>query len=393
MTAVQVQQAPAPAPAPESRSLPWLPALDGLRAVAALAVLTTHVSFRSGITSSGDAIGPFMARLEVGVALFFVLSGFLLYRPFASAAINGRKGPGSFRYLWKRALRVLPAYWVMMATVLFAFNLEFMKDAWDWIVPMGLLQIYEPLRLPVAGEQTWSLATEVAFYAALPLLALVPRLLGGKTPAKRVRRQLGFVSVLIVVGIAWTISVYSSWWPLDLLSGMWLPAYLDWFGVGMAMAILTTRTDMITRFQTTISALASAPWTCWAVSAFLLWIASTPIAGPLSVYPAPTSGESIVKHLIYLVAAVFLVLPLVGGEQVPRAATAVLANPVSRYLGKISYGIFLWHMAVIEVWLRVSDTPEFGGRFWATYSVTILGSVAVASASYYLIERPFQRLR
>jgi peptidoglycan/LPS O-acetylase OafA/YrhL len=394
VTALEAQpELATPAPAPRPASLTWLPPLDGLRAVAALAVVATHVSFRSGLTTSGSTVGAFMARLEVGVALFFVLSGYLLYRPFAAAAINGRKSPSSMKYLWKRSLRVLPAYWVMIGTVLAAFSWEYMNDAWDWLVPFGLLQIYQPLRLPIAGEQTWSLATEVSFYLLLPVFALVARSLRGKTPAQRVRRQLSFTGVLIVTGIAWTVCVHAPWWPLELLSSMWLPGYLDWFGVGMALAILTTRTDAVTRFQTTISALASAPWSCWAVAGSLMWIASTPIAGPLAVYPAPTSGESILKHVLYVAVAVFLILPLVGDEQPPVAVQAVLANPVSRFLGKISFGIFLWHLAVIEVWLRVSDTPEFSGEFWTISAVTLAGTIAVASVSYYLIEQPFQRLR
>ena len=95
-------------------------ALDGLRAIGALAVLSTHVGF-----ASGDALhGPFtgsLARLDAGVAIFFAISGFLLYRPHLVAMVQARSHPATGAYLWHRALRILPALWI--ATILAAFLL------------------------------------------------------------------------------------------------------------------------------------------------------------------------------------------------------------------------------------------------------------------------------
>src|SRR5829696_7110117 len=78
-----------------------LPALDGLRAVAAAAVLLTHVAYRTGETTQG-AGGAVLARLDAGVAVFFVLSGFLLYRPHATARAAGTPAPSLRRYALRR---------------------------------------------------------------------------------------------------------------------------------------------------------------------------------------------------------------------------------------------------------------------------------------------------
>jgi len=65
------------------------PSFDGLRALAALSVLLHHVAFASGITT-GSRFGPYTARFDVGVAVFFLISGFLLYRPFVAARLAGQ---------------------------------------------------------------------------------------------------------------------------------------------------------------------------------------------------------------------------------------------------------------------------------------------------------------
>src|SRR5436190_14296516 len=88
-----------------------LPALDAVRAIGAIGVLAYHVAFNTGLSTHGTWNGV-LARLDVGVALFFVLSGFLLFRPYALAAATGGTRPSTPRYLWRRAVRILPAYWL-----------------------------------------------------------------------------------------------------------------------------------------------------------------------------------------------------------------------------------------------------------------------------------------
>src|SRR4051794_32608663 len=109
---------PTAAPHPSPPARPRLDALDGLRGLAAFGVLVLHVwMFWHGDLHRPDkgfadfAIG----ELRLGVALFFVLSGFLLFRPFVRAALDGAPRPGLGRYVVRRAARILPLYWAALA--------------------------------------------------------------------------------------------------------------------------------------------------------------------------------------------------------------------------------------------------------------------------------------
>ena len=86
------------------------PALDVLRLVGALAVLTTHVAFQTGEYFRHGVLGTLLARMDIGVAIFFVLSGFLLSRPWWASAESGTAPPEVGRYALKRVLRIWPVY-------------------------------------------------------------------------------------------------------------------------------------------------------------------------------------------------------------------------------------------------------------------------------------------
>ena len=90
------------------------PLVDPLRAIAAIAVLGTHAAFFAGAEYPGSLVGHFTQRLEVGVAIFFCISGFLLYRPFVAAREREQAMPAVGAYAWRRFLRIVPAYWVAL---------------------------------------------------------------------------------------------------------------------------------------------------------------------------------------------------------------------------------------------------------------------------------------
>jgi peptidoglycan/LPS O-acetylase OafA/YrhL len=182
--------------------------IDGLRAIAAGSVLVYHV-WRFGDPGGGSPdlgpLSPVMPHLWHGVTLFFVLSGFLLYRPFAAAAMRRAPQPGIGRYLRHRALRILPAYWFVLAVT--AFGLEAALVAGDagprtegrpnaelLVVNLLLLQNASPDTIFTGIGPAWSLTVEAGFYLVLPLLALLavaleanvlPPRLQGRTGAPR----------------------------------------------------------------------------------------------------------------------------------------------------------------------------------------------------------------
>ncbi|MGQ0840663.1 acyltransferase family protein [Actinokineospora sp.] len=368
-----------------------LPALDGLRAVAAFAVLTTHVGFDAGLPTGTGLAGAITSRLDLGVAIFFALSGFLLYRPFVASALTDKPTPDVRRYLLRRAARILPAYWVAAIAVLVVFNRQWLHTPLDWAIPLGLTHIYFPLRLPLGLEQTWSLATEAVFYVLLPVFAFVlGRLARGAGPATRARAQLAGLAVLALGGYVWSALIHAAPFAPATLSGMWLPGYLPWFCAGMALAVIAewARTD--DRPAEWLGTIAAVPGTCLLIAGGAFVVACTPLAGGKTVLESTRPWEALAKTLLYTVIAAMLLVPLITATPHPRTRL-ILANPVSRFLGRISYGIFLWHLPVLRGYLAVTETPSFRAPFLLTMAVVSGVTVALATVTYYAIEQPVSR--
>ena len=126
--------------------------------------------------------------------------------------------------------------------------------------------------------------------------------------------------------------------------------------------------------------------TCVVAGVLVFAVACTPLAGPLRLGPL-TVWEETAKHLLYAASAVLFMLPAVLGTAEGRVARAMSA-PWLRWLGLISYGIFLWHLLVLRLLFEVTDAPVFSGGFWWAWPVTVALTVPVAWASYRLVERP-----
>lgn len=362
------------------------PALDSLRFVGAFGVLVTHVAFQTG-QYDDTVTGTFLARLDSGVALFFVLSGFLLSRPFLSRLAEGREAPATGYYLWKRGLRVLPVY---VITVVLALSLvpESQGPFWPvWVENLTLTTIYTSGTLPSGLTQMWSLATEVSFYLLLPILMLVvTRLVARRTWAPA--RIWAFVAVLAAGNVAWLCSV-----PLDTDRALWLPAFLTWFGAGIALAVVSVDLGRPSphRWSLALNQLGRAPGSCLVLAASLLLVASTPVAGPI-VADVPTWAEAVTKNLLYTGFATFLVLP---GVFAPSGSLFVRAFswPPLRYLGRISYGVFCTHLLVLYVAFELTGRTYFTGGFLLFLAMTTVGSLVVSAALYRWVERPSGRLR
>ncbi len=325
-----------------------LPALDGLRAVAAGTVLLTHVAFRTGETGRG-AGGAVLARFDAGVAIFFVLSGFLLY------GSTGRLR----RYALRRAARILPAYWVVVAVAALFWSVP--ATHW-WLGQTYLGSLATPL------TQTWSLGAELAFYVALPGLAALAR-----------RWEWPTLIGCAVLAYGWIVVVHLLGAPQRML--LWLPGHLDWFAVGMAVAVVARRGG-----PAWLGRLAAWPGTCWAAAGALLLLLSTPIAGPLTLAPVP-GPEAVLKEASYALFAALLLVPCVLGPQ-----RGVLASEPLRFLGRVSYGVFLWHLIVLDVVYRLTGWADFSGRMLAVALLTGLFSVLLGWLSWVLVERPALRL-
>jgi len=143
------------------------PLIDSVRAIAALSVLVFHVAQVTG-TGESRSWGGYLMRLNVGVTLFFIISAFLLYRPFVAARLGVGPPVSVRRYLRSRALRILPAYWFALAVLMLVPGALVGVDARHWWIYFGFLQVYDVHRIVLGISPAWSLSTEVAFYLFLP---------------------------------------------------------------------------------------------------------------------------------------------------------------------------------------------------------------------------------
>lgn len=370
---------------------PEFPVLDTLRAVGALAVLTTHTTFQSGEYGRNGAVGTLLSRLDVGVAIFFVLSGFLLARPYLARAAAGREHPSTGRYYWKRFLRIYPVYAVTVVIALALIDENRGLGVVQWFRSLLLVDIYTSPRLPQGLTQMWSLAVEAMFYLLLPLLMLAALGRGTGLRPGRVGAVLGAlvaVSVWWVLSLAGVVAESSAGVPMS-----WLPAYLTWFAVGMALALAhvlhQSRGDAAPAPLRHLRTLAGMPGACWAVVAGLLLVAATPLAGPSFLFVA-SPAEALTKHLLYAVIGGLVVLT--GIFTVPGTYARVMSAPALRHLGVISYSTFCIHLPVLHLVMSVTDYGLFQGHGWQIWALTLVLSLVASEVLYRLVERPGMRL-
>ncbi|MDL9947254.1 acyltransferase [Gordonia sp. ABSL11-1] len=367
-----------------------IPALTGIRTIAALSVCLTHAAFWTGHYTD-DYVGRLLSRFEVGVAIFFVLSGYLLFAPWVNALADGRSSPSVGRYFWHRARRILPAYWLTVIAVYALFLVYDPPDASPtgtglagFLRNMTLTQVYGVGHLHSGLTQMWSLAAEVVFYLLLPVIAWV---LVVAVCRRRWRPDLLIVGLLalMLVSPIWSAVVAGSN-GIDATARLGAPAFLGWFVAGMLLAVCT---HLVRRWNPTISVGI-------AVAAFLL--SGTAIAGEPTITPT-TASATIVKHVLYIVVAVGLIGPLTvrppgildDGDRPDWWSRVCGSRPIV-WLGEISYEFFLVHVLVLEILMDILGYGVFSGSMPVAFIATTVVSVPVAWGLHRLT-RPLWRAR
>jgi peptidoglycan/LPS O-acetylase OafA/YrhL len=395
---------PRPATAPP-RTDQHYDALDGVRAIAAFGVLVFHVAADTGNTLRQDPTAWLFSGGAIAVPVFFTLSGLLLYRPWVVHLLDVRDGRRVRvrAYLWRRALRILPAYWVVVAYVMAVILTSHIGDVWTWLKLLTLTYPYFPHPWwhtalgPQGLGQVWSLTVEVAWYAVLPITAALlgwyARLgeKGRPDAGRRTRRLLTALAVYAAVSFAFTVLMFKPHYAPQI--GVWIPRYFAWFAIGMALAVVSVRartgSAAAARFARTI---ARSRGTCWAIAAVLYCIAASPITGPSDLATFDTVWTSELRLLLYGLVAAFAVAPIALAAADDAVMRALLGNRVMRFLGRISYGVFLWQVAISAGWYDLTEHRPFTGHFLLEFPVIALLTVAVATVSFYLLERPVLRL-
>jgi peptidoglycan/LPS O-acetylase OafA/YrhL len=373
------------------------PLTDSLRAIAALSVVGAHAAFPAGIYDD-DFLRQFVTRLDVGVSIFFLISGFLLYRPFVRARFAGESQPPTLAYAWRRFLRIVPAYWVAL-TIIALVQLDHSEifSAHGFFTYYCFAQVYSPETALGGIPQAWTLCVEVAFYALLPLWAVAVRLLPDRTPRDLIRWEL-----IALAGLAFASFVYkvilvqnhalddSSLGPYMLS----LPQFLDQFAIGMALAVASVWWSSREQQPRAVRLVDRRPGLAWLVAfvAFVTVCTQVGLTGEFGEHI--DRSEFFARHYLFTIVAIGLLLPAFFGDPANGFVRRILANRVLLWLGLVSYGIYLWHSAVYEQLSRwgFNDIATATHRYsWFIAAAAL--SALVAAASYYGIERHALKLK
>lgn len=359
-----------------------LAGIEGVRAIAALSVLVYHVYYYGAPDGRPVDLGPLTKvadNLRAGVTLFFVLSGFLLYRVFVATALRSRPMPSVRQYFRNRALRILPAYWVILIAVALVFQHELLRDPRMLMANLLLIQNYVPSYL-VGGEEglgivpAWSLVIEVSFYLIVPVLGYVAVRLA-------TRRGLGVVAALVPVGAMFAAGIAAkvvarAMEPSDALA-IWnhaLPTHADWFAAGMALAVARVlHEDGRLHLPRTWVVVGSAASLVFAVVCAKLYY-----DGTLTALEQQTANA-----VLFAVALGFVALSSPQGTTVRWLSL----RPVV-FLGLASYSLFLVHDPIVRGFREWGLTIGGTGGFAVNLAVIAGVSIVVASLSYLYVERP-----
>jgi peptidoglycan/LPS O-acetylase OafA/YrhL len=346
----------------------FLPAVEGMRACAAMGVVLTHVAFQTG--TSGGVIGRLLHRFDLAVAVFFALSGFLLWRGHAAAARGLRHRPPTGHYLRSRLVRIMPGYLVAVVVILTLLPEANHASQTVWLANLTLTQVYVPLTLTAGLTQMWSLSVEVTFYLALPLLAF----LAYRLP---VRARVPAIAAVALASLGWGLLPIHTPDGVNFLN--WPPAYASWFAAGMLLA------------EWTVSplgwphALARNRFAITAITLVAYLISASPLAGPKDLVPA-TLAQFVVRTAMGAIVAWGLLAPLVLDR--PDTRHPILGSRVMETLGRWSYGLFVWHLAALVMVFPMIGTFMFNGDLVVVFVLTTLLGYAMAAVSYALIESP-----
>jgi peptidoglycan/LPS O-acetylase OafA/YrhL len=389
--------------APGSADVGRVRGLDGLRAIAAFAIVFHHVGFQSAATYRQDTWGAYLGRLDIGVPVFFALSGFLLFRPIAASVLDDTPLRPALEHLWRRALRIYPAFWVAL-TLIVLLTSEAFVDLTGAVTTYLLVHIHWPTHSIGPMPQAWSLATEVSFYAALPLMARFLRpWLRDRDRAGRRNGLFAFIALCFLLSVffrTWVLSLDTRWTPSQVL---WLPGTLDYFAVGMGLAVARVGFARGHAVRDRLERWAGPAGVWWIGAAVLFQLVSQHMGLALGVETASWPRE-IARQGLYAAIGLCLLFPLVFGSARRSVVRTVVQSGPMEWLGTISYSIYLWHMVFVvhpveplaDLFgaVRETDLWDYAGTdFWSYLVIATVPTMVVSVASYYLVEATGQRLQ
>lgn len=327
---------------------------NALRAFAALGVVAGHTTITSPVTGLPLF---FVNNAATGVALFFVISGFLLYRPFA-ASMNDRAKVSIRFFAANRALRILPLYLLVVVVVFLATGGHPGRTLLKALTFTGVYSGDD--LVPVA----WSLDDEVAFYFLLPLLYLA--VMAWPRPGQRIWIGAGVIGTLCVASLIALALVPGD----QAIIGGPLTKFHQ-FGLGMLLATIHAQRPGLQLAPRQLLVAAAA-------AAVTLSISSVAYQQGAYLF-SPAAG-----------VAFFLLVGMVAFSGPAAGLTRALSWRPLVHLGDVSYGVYLWHEPLHHV---LFNSGVLSQSYVPGFLELACCAVALATGTYYLVEKPALRLK
>jgi len=398
--------------APDGGALrPHYPCLEGLRTIGVMALFFQHTGYTTGLQMRRGF--SWMGHLELGPAMFFVLSAFLLYQPFATANLAGRTAQRWGRFIKGRAFRVIPAYWVTLAILILFFRANpanpfsggLKVDGWkDGLAIFLFAQTYFPKWFFHGITSAYTLNAEIIFYLVLPVYALlVRRWCRGCAIDQKLRRELYSLGAVVAASFAWRAvlewhyqairqtCVDDAHARLACAATQWFPGYADYFALGMAVALIASWRLVRGEEPRWLRRVGSAPDLLWLAALGLFVVYSTWLGTHGLVYVPP--GKAEIRHLFNALIVLCLLLPGVFGDQERGGVRRFLRWQPIAYTGLVSYGVYLWHQGWTDKAMTWTHSTPLHANFVLVTGLAVALSVATATVSWFLLERPINRRR
>ena len=398
MKRLPASAAPAAEPArPGSAAPVYVPSFDAYRGFAVMAIVVVHLMFRSQWVPESDIARSLFISGFLGVDVFFLISGFVMFLPVAARGTLGDVRA----FFIRRFARIAPAFYVAMFVTLALLPLLLPDTSDPRLPPHDVLSVIAHL-LFVHNEVSiaydayypgfgvnpafWTLSIEIIFYALLPLVAV-----------RYLRRPFVGVAIAAVFTLVWRLAldpphdyVQNALNPSDLHQ-VWkqFPLFAVDFAAGMTLALVYVRTlrgewlGWLRRHATPVAAVSSVVLLFTLIATGSTLSGSREhlvIAGAAFMEPAPVA---IVFPLLFAAFALAV-------SFTPARLQWPLTNRAARKLGDLAYGVYLYHLVLIAFAATTLDFPTDGtfGAFAAYAAFTIPLSLVLAWLSLVLVERP-----
>jgi peptidoglycan/LPS O-acetylase OafA/YrhL len=384
----------------EKRALiPWCGPIDGYRAICASLAVAGHTFLASSLYPYSGAL----LVLGILVALFFAISGYVLYQPFIEADVWREKRPDAGQFYIRRLLRIYPLFALALTAYLVILPEVRPDNAWAYVRLYLFLQIFgRELTSSLKGlPSAWYLCNEVIFYLLMPILAMaaarISRRQRRREPAERLRVHLWIGWSMVVIGPLSRTLLFA----LKVPAATFLPlSHLEFFGFGVVTAAYAVGQRAGIDLPSPIRWLKDHV----SVSYALLLV---PIAGLAITYAvmgdgsgkwAEGDGLDQVRFLFYLPAIVLLMTPAALGSP-SASANRWLSSDRFKPLSALALHVYLWHQLVLGImnrWFGGLDKVDLGPRVvtgTALVASALGGAYLVAWLSQPSTDLPYERYR